>query len=126
MPHRPTALLGATLADTLLQVIQEEPLSPTRLNPQVPSDLEVITLKCLRKEPGRRYSSAAELAEELRRFRAGEPIQARPAGRLERGWRWCKRNPAGGEPDGGHRGDAGSWHHRGHGVRPARQPQGRR
>ena len=85
---------GANVMETLMQVIHVEPVPPVRLNPQTPRDLEVICLKCLHKEAARRYDSALELAEELRRFRTGEPIQARPAGRLERGWRWCRRNPA--------------------------------
>jgi WD40 repeat protein len=77
----------------LHQVLHEEPRAPRRLNDKIPRDLETVCLKCLQKEPGRRYVTAAALAEDLRRFRAGKPITARPVGRLERAWRWCRRNP---------------------------------
>jgi tetratricopeptide (TPR) repeat protein len=76
------------------QVIHEEPPSPRKLNATISKDLETITLKCLEKLPGRRYQSAQELSQELRRFVAGEPIQARPVGSFERAWRWAKRRPA--------------------------------
>jgi eukaryotic-like serine/threonine-protein kinase len=86
---------GATPADTMLQVIADDPVPPAQLNTKVPRDLELICLKCLDKEPLRRYASAAQLAEELRRYRDGLPLAfTRPVGRLERGWRWCRRNPA--------------------------------
>jgi hypothetical protein len=78
----------------LHQVLHEEPRPPRRLNDKIPRDLETICLKCLQKEPGRRYATAAALAEDLRRFRAGEPITARPIGRLEQAWRWCRRSPS--------------------------------
>jgi WD40 repeat protein/tRNA A-37 threonylcarbamoyl transferase component Bud32 len=77
----------------LHQVLHEEPRPPRKLNDKIPCDLETICLRCLQKEPGRRYATAAALAEDLRRFRAGEPIMARPVGRLERAWRWSRRNP---------------------------------
>src|SRR5205823_6025656 len=75
-------------------VLAEEPVPPTRLNPRVPRDLETICLKCLRKEPGKRYAGAAALAQDLRRFQAGEPIRARPAGLPERTIKWARRRPA--------------------------------
>jgi WD40 repeat protein len=82
-----------TGAETLLLVLAEEPLPPTRLLPKVPRDLETICLKCLQKEQNQRYATAAALAEDLRRFRAGEAIAARPVGVLERGGKWVRRNP---------------------------------
>jgi tRNA A-37 threonylcarbamoyl transferase component Bud32 len=77
----------------LLQVLQDEPRAPRSLNDKVPRDLETICLKAMAKNPARRYGSARELAEDLRRYLAGEPIRARPMGRVERLGRWCRRNP---------------------------------
>jgi serine/threonine protein kinase len=85
--------LVATIFDAMVELLYKEPLPPRRLQPGIPRDLETICLKCLEKETARRYPGAAALAEDLRRFQAGEPIAARPVGRLERGWRWCRRNP---------------------------------
>ncbi len=77
----------------LHQALHEEPEPPRRLNDRVPRDLETICLKGMSKEPSRRYGSAAELAEDLRRWLEGEPVHARPVGMIGRGWRWCRRNP---------------------------------
>jgi tetratricopeptide (TPR) repeat protein/tRNA A-37 threonylcarbamoyl transferase component Bud32 len=84
---------GASILDTLEQVRTHEPVPPSRLQPTVPRDLETICLRCLQKEIGKRYENTRALAEDLRRFQAGEPILARPVGKVERVWRWCKRNP---------------------------------
>jgi WD40 repeat protein len=85
---------GTTVLETLDHVRQKPPEPPRSLNPRVPRDLEVICLKCLEKDPRRRYSSAAALAEDLKRHLAGEPIEARPVGNAVRFWMWCRRNPA--------------------------------
>ncbi len=78
----------------LLQVLEDEPRRPRQLEECLPRDLETICLKALAKTPPRRYQTAAELAADLRRHLAGEPIQARPEGHFERLWRWCRRYPA--------------------------------
>jgi eukaryotic-like serine/threonine-protein kinase len=85
---------GETAAETERQVIHDEPVSPSRLNPKVPRDLETICLKCLSKEPARRYASAGDLAEDLWRFLDGRPIVARPVPFWERGIKWARRRPA--------------------------------
>ena len=99
--------LGATLYEALTgeppfrgkphlvlqQVLLEEPRPPRRLNDAVPRDLETICLKAMAREPSGRYSTAAALADDLRRFQSGEPIHARPVSRPERLWRWGRRNP---------------------------------
>jgi len=85
---------GASVLETLEQVKTTEPVPPSRLVPRLPRDVQTIALKCLQKEPGKRYDSAAALAEDLRRFHGGEPIVARPVPPWERAWRWCGRHPA--------------------------------
>jgi WD40 repeat protein/Flp pilus assembly protein TadD len=84
---------GDSWAEVVCRVREDEPSRPRLLNPRVSRDLETICLKCLRKEPERRYGSAAALADDLDRWLAGEPISARPVGRLEGLWYWCRRNP---------------------------------
>lgn len=84
---------AGTLADTLDQVLNMEPVPVRRLNPAVPQDLESICLKCLEKEPHRRYASADSLAADLGRFRRGEPTSARPAKAPERLLKWARRRP---------------------------------
>jgi serine/threonine protein kinase/formylglycine-generating enzyme required for sulfatase activity len=75
------------------QVLHAEPKVPRKLNPDVPIDLQTICLKAMEKEPSRRYQSAADIADDLRRFLKGEPISARPISHWERGRRWSRRNP---------------------------------
>jgi WD40 repeat protein len=79
---------------TLIDVLEKDPIAPQALAPSVPHDLETVCLKCLEKEPPKRYSSAEALAEDLEHFLAGEPVSVRPMARSERLWRWCRRNPA--------------------------------
>src|SRR5262249_32701461 len=80
--------------ETQRQVIADEPVPPSRINRRVPRDLETICLKCLRKEPDQRYTTALALAEDLGRYQRGEPVTARRLTQLERTARWVRRNPA--------------------------------
>ncbi len=86
--------LGSRSLEIVVQVLTRDPVPPSRLQPGVPRDLETICLKCLEKSPAKRYASALELAEDLRRFRAGEPVRARRVGAAERVAKWARRRPA--------------------------------
>ncbi len=86
--------LGESPAAVLQQVLHAEPLTPRRLNPSVAVDLQSVCLKCLEKEPRRRYATAQDVAEELRRFLDGQAVVARPVGWFGRSWRWSARHPA--------------------------------
>src|SRR5262249_22298813 len=85
---------AATSLDTVKQVLHDEPVPPSQLQSKTPKDLETICLKCLQKEPGKRYASAAALADDLSRFQRAEPIRARPVSRLEKVAKSVKRNPS--------------------------------
>lgn len=85
---------GETPMDTVIQVVGDEPVPPSRLVPKLSLDLETICLKCLQKESRKRYETAESLSDDLRRYLNAEPIIARPIGRRERLWRWCRRKPA--------------------------------
>jgi len=84
---------AATPMDTLLQVTDQEPTAPRKLNPQLDRDLETICLKCLEKEPGRRYATAEDFADDLGRWLKGEPIQSRRYTPWNRGIKWVRRHP---------------------------------
>jgi WD40 repeat protein len=84
---------GETPTDVLHQVLNADPVAPRQLNPSIPRDLETICLKCMEKEPARRYANAQTVAEELGRFLAGEPVVAHPVGPAGKAWRWCRRKP---------------------------------
>jgi WD40 repeat protein len=84
---------GDTVIDTIRQVRERDPEPISKHNPRTPNDLQVICLKCLQKDPARRYGSAQALADDLRRYLAGEPITARRTSTSERAWLWCRRNP---------------------------------
>ena len=87
-------LQGTTPIETLKMVVSTEPVSPSQLQPRLARDLVTICLKCLHKDPARRYETAGDLADDLRRFLHDEPILARASGRVEKTWRWCRRNPS--------------------------------
>ena len=83
---------SGSAAALVRQVLADEPAPPRKLAPDLPRDLETVCLKAMAKEPARRYQTARDLADDLRRWLGDEPVRARPAGRVERAWRWCRRN----------------------------------
>jgi WD40 repeat protein/tetratricopeptide (TPR) repeat protein len=85
--------VGESFETTLNLILNSEPVAPRRLQPALPRDIETVCLKCLEKDPRRRYATAGALADDLDRFVAGQPVRVRPVGAMERGWRWCRRNP---------------------------------
>lgn len=85
---------AARLPEMVTAITQHQPISPRRHQTHVPRDIETICLKCLEKDPSRRYATCHALAEDLRRWQRGEPIHARPTGLAERAVRWCRRKPA--------------------------------
>ncbi len=85
---------GSSAMETLFQVVHDEPVPPTKLRPGLSRDLETICLKCLDKDPRRRYDTAEALANDLQRFLAGTPILARRTSLRERAWKWARRQPA--------------------------------
>lgn len=85
---------AASVMDTVMQVLHDDPVPPSRLEPKLPRDLETICLKCLAKKPDQRYASAAALADDLGRFLAGESILARPTSPVVKSWKWARRHPA--------------------------------
>jgi WD40 repeat protein len=89
-----TPFRSATPWETIRLILTEDPVPPTRLQPRTPADLETICLTCLQKDPARRYQRALALADDLRRWLNGEPVHARPVGRLERLVKWVRRRPA--------------------------------
>jgi len=85
---------AATALETLRLAQEVDPVTPSAWSPSIPRDLETICLKCLEKDPAKRYATARELADELERFLKDEPIEARPVSRAEHLWRWCRRKPS--------------------------------
>ncbi len=85
--------VGETPSHTIIQLLQNEPISPRKVNPNVPRNLETICLKCLEKEPHKRYGTTQLLAEDLGLFLEGRPVKARPVSQATKAWSWAKRNP---------------------------------
>jgi serine/threonine protein kinase len=83
---------GETALETMMKARSQAPAAPRKMAADIDPDLETICLKCLEKEPARRYASAGALADDLHRFLTDEPILARPVGALERTWRWSRRS----------------------------------